>query len=216
MAYGIEVLNDNDTVQFSSEAQESLTVISSGTCGSSSSVTYDGNNEILCFNRSTTGWINGTTNSFATSWTNASGVTVNWIKLKRASTDTADDTGDYGIEVYKSGGGTSINFSSNFSKAQNITDIIAPRSVMSTNNTIAGSPVIHTGDPTGLYVGVGRMTYFEGSNNDDWYDNIYFDYIGNKIRMREIFSFKLYGSSSSKTWVGRFNLSTLLVFNTVG
>jgi hypothetical protein len=212
MAYGIEVLNDNGTVQFSSEAQESLTVINYGTCGPSNSVTYDGNNEILCFNRSTTGWINGNTNSFATSWTNASGVTVNWIKLKRASTDTADDTADYGIEVYKSDG-TSINFSSNFSKAQNITDIIAPRSVFSLNNTIAGSPEIHTGDPTGLYVGVGRMTYFESTNNDDLYDNIYFDYIGNKIRMREIFSFRLY---FSKSWVGRFNLSTLLVFNTLG
>ena len=82
MAYGIEVFSSNGSLQFGTTVQESLSVINSGTVGSGNSVTYDGANEILCFNRSTTGWIGGITNSTATSWTNVSGITINWLKLK--------------------------------------------------------------------------------------------------------------------------------------
>ena len=79
--------NSNNTIQVSSEVQEGLTVVDTDTCANGNSVSYDCEDEILCFNRNTTGWIIGNTNDAGTSWTN-SGETINWLKLKRMSTKT--------------------------------------------------------------------------------------------------------------------------------
>lgn len=212
MAYGIEIFSSNNTLQLGTTAQENLTVIDTGTVASSASVTYDGLNEILCFNRSTTGWVDGNTNSTATSWTNTSGVTVNWLKLKRASTNTEDDSGTYGIKVFKSDG-TSINFSSNYSKGQDVLAVISPGTVSSTGTAITQSPIIYSGAPSGVYVGVGRMVFSVSASQYQAYETLYFDYTSNVIRSRNLFGFDI---GTGFTYLGYPNKSSLIVFNRNG
>jgi hypothetical protein len=211
MAYGIEILSSNNTFQLGTEVQESLSVINSGTCSSGNSVTYDGSNEILCFNRSTTGWIIGNTNSTATSWANISGATINWIKLKRITTDTEDDTGAYGIRIFNSGG--TKTYSSNFTKGQEILDVKSPGNVSSTGLAITQAATIYSSNPTGVYVGVGRMIYAASTSQYDAYENLYFDYTNNIIRSRNLVGFDI---GNGFSYLGRPNKSSLIVFKRKG
>jgi hypothetical protein len=214
MAYGIEVFSSNSSLQFGTTAQESLSVINSGTVGATNSVTYDGANEILCFNRSTTGWIDGNTNSTATSWTG--GATINWIKLKRITTDSSnpagDDSGDYGIQVFNSAG-NATTYSSNFTKGPEVLAVKSPGSVTSGGTAVSSAGIIYSGAPAGVYVGVGRMVW----GYDNWvyqaYETLYFDYTNNVIRSRNLSGYNIgYGF----IYVGHPNKSSMIIFKRKG
>lgn len=211
MAYGIKILSNNNTLQLGTEVQESLSVINYGTCGSGNSVTYNGSNEILCFNRGTTGWIDGNTNSTATSWANTSGATINWIKLKRITIDTEDDSGAYGIRLFNSG--STKTYSSNFTKGQEILDVKSPGTVSSTGPAITGAATIYSSNPTGVYVGVGRMIFAYSSSQYEAYENLYFDYTNNIIRSRNLVGFNI---GNGFSYIGRPNKSSLIVFKRKG
>lgn len=190
MAYGIEVYNSNGGIQFSTQYVDGFTVLDTGTVSNTASVSYNATNEILGFNRTTTGWIDGNTNSTGTSWTNTSGVTINWLKLKRTSLQTEDSAGNYGIRVYDSTG-TNVIYSSNFSKGQKIIDIIPSGSISSTGLAITQSPVIYSGSPSGIYYCPGRMVFNFNASTYQGYETTYFDYSTNVIRSRNLVGYNI-------------------------
>lgn len=207
MSYGIDVFNSIGGLQFSTQYVDGFTVIDTGTVTNSSSVSYDANNEILGFNRTTTGWIDGNTNSTGTSWTNTSGVTINWLKLRRTSLQTEDSAGTYGIRVYDSSG-TKVIYSSNFSKGQQIIDIVPTGSVSSTGTAITQSPVIYSGSPSGIYYCPGRMIFTFNSNSYKAYETAYFDYTGNVIRSRNLIGYDI---GFGFFYVGYSNKSSIIL-----
>lgn len=189
MAYGIEIYNSSGNIQFSTNACiENLKVIDANTVTSTGSISYNGTNEILALNRPGTGYVLGDTNSTQTSWTNNSGVSLNYVKMRRMSLDgtaAEDSSGSYGIRVFTSNSG--LAWSSNFSKGQAVQDIINPRSFQSSspgglNFSPTDHPVIYNGDPTGVYVAFGSMLYTATLNETIYHECFYFDYVNDVIR----------------------------------
>lgn len=216
MSYGIEVKNSNGNIQFSTDVSDQLTVIDTGTVSNNSSVTYDGSNEILAMNMPSAGsqtWLIGNTNSTATSWTNSSGYTVNWLKLKRLRTQTAanqngNDTGNYGVEVKNTSG--NITFSTRFTKMIKAETILASGST-SGSITTSNCPVIYSGNLTSntVYCAPGRMRSSLGGNPAFYYENFYFDYTANEIRFRSIYGVDI---GNGYIWLPQANQSTVIVF----
>lgn len=190
MAYGIEIFNSSGNIQFSTNACiENLKVIDANTVTSTGSISYNGTNEILALNRPGTGYVLGDTNSTQTSWTNNSGVSLNYIKLRRMSVDgtaAEDSAGSYGIRCFTASNG--LAWSSNFSKGQAVQDIIDPRSFQSSTPSSGltffstDHPVIYNGSPTGVYVGFGSMLYTATASETIYHECFYFDYVNNVIR----------------------------------
>ncbi|MGY8868632.1 MAG: hypothetical protein ACKVJK_23745, partial [Methylophagaceae bacterium] len=166
MAYGIEVYNENENLQFSTD-QESFAVIDTGTVTNTSSVDYNSANEILFVRRTTTGHIDGNTTREVSSgvdrWTNASGTTVEYLKVKRTSQRAEDNSSTYGVKVFKSDG-TTLQYSSGYSKGPKLIDIISPGSTQSFGypNAYAYKPVLYSGSLTNIWYGFGDMKYTSG------------------------------------------------------
>ena len=217
MAYGLEIFSNNGSLQLGTTVQESLSVITASTVANGSSVDYNGTNEILCFNRSTTGWIAGNTNATATSWTNGSGVAVNWIKLQRMTQTLEDETHNYGLKIFDAQG-SSRTYSTGFSKSQEILNVISPRTISSTTIQPGGASLIYTGDPVGVYVGVGRMKFTYSDSEYTGLENLYFDTSNNVIRSRNLVGFNLGpgGGPSGWNYIPRANSSSLIVFKRKG
>ena len=215
MAYGLEIFSNNDTLQLGTTTQESLSVTDFGTAnatGFNATVQYNGTNEILCFNRSTTGWLTGTTNAAGTSWTNSSGTAVNWIKLKRMTQSAENETNNYGLKIFDAQG-SSTTYSTAFSFSQEVLNVKSPGTVSSTSKEVAGAEVIYTGSPVGVYVGVGRMYYGFSSSQYDAYENLYFDTSNNVIRSRNLVGFNI---GNGFSYIGRPNRSSLIIFKRKG
>ena len=212
MAYGLEIFSNNGSLQLGTTVQESLSVIGSATVATGSSVEYNGTNEILCFNRSTTGWITGNTNATGTSWTNSSGDPVNWIKLQRMTQSTEDETHNYGLKIFDAQG-SSRTYSTGFSKSQEVLYVKSPGTVSSTSKEVGGAAVIYTGDPAGVYVGVGRMYYGSSLSQYDAYENLYFDTSNDVIRSRNLVGFDI---GNGWNYIGRPNRSSLIIFKRKG
>jgi hypothetical protein len=215
MAYGLEIFSNNDTLQLGTTVQESLSITDSGTANAAgfyATVPYNGTNEILCFNRSTTGWLTGTTNAAGTSWTNSSGTAVNWIKLRRMTESEENETNNYGLKIFDAQG-SSTTYSTAFSFSQEVLNVKSPGTVSSTSLAEQDTPVIYTGDPIGEYVGVGRMYYGASTSQYDAYENLYFDTSNNVIRSRNLVGFDI---GNGWNYIGRPNRSSLIVFKRKG
>jgi hypothetical protein len=158
MPYGVEVFNNNDQFQFGTTAQEGLSVIDIGTINSAATLTgLNTENEILCLRRSTTGPVRGNlTEGTSGSFLNNSGVTVDYIRLRKMTQTTTNDTGNYGIEVYNSSG--VITYTSKYTRGLRLLSVA--------NIGTASGTTIYTGSLTGIYYGFGAMSYVTGSSGN--------------------------------------------------
>jgi hypothetical protein len=215
VAYGIETFGSGGYLQFSTEVQESLTVVEAGAVANNVAVPYNNDNEILCFHKDETGWLRGNHNDTLTSWTNKSGVSINWIKLKRCTVDGVsgeDSAGSYGLQVFNSSG--VLTYSSNFSKGQEVLSVIESGSVASANDpsTASNNPTIYTGDPTNIYYGPSQMRYYDTSTIKHYWNNAYFDFENNKIQFIGVSMFTAYFTN----WVPTYNMGSILIFKRKG
>ena len=221
MGYGIEVFNSNGNVQFSSNQQDSLTVIDTGTVALNGSVSFDAANEILGVRTSSTEFLVGTTNATGTSWT--AGQATSWIKLKRIRTQTAanqdgDDTGSYGIECFNSSG--EIVYTSNETKKLEIISVHPSGTKSSTGISSSQVANLYSGDLTGVYCCPGRMVA-GGPNagvNPIYFDNFYFDYGSNpnKIGLRSVYGYVTTFPTQSTTYYPYSNVSTIMLIRQKG
>jgi len=158
MAYGIEVFNNNGSFQFGSEAQEGLSVIDTGTINSAATLTgLNTQNEILCLRRSTTGPVRGNlTEGTSGSFLNNSGATVDYIRLRKMTQTTPNDTANYGIEIYNSSG--VLTYTSKYTRGLKLISVA--------NIGTASGTTIYTGSLTGVYYGFGAMSYVTGSSGN--------------------------------------------------
>lgn len=189
MSYGIEILNTNGNYIWTTEDQEHLEVVDSGTVANNSSISYSYNNEFLALNRGTTGYLTGSYNT--SSFTNLSGTTVNWIKVRRttqqSTTSSSQYSGDYGLESYDSSG--NITFSSGFAKGLKVLQIHSPLSLTGGSDPVGSGPTgdtIYSGDPTGVYYVPTYMEfdpYSGGTDGSFALDGARFDYSNNKITL---------------------------------
>ena len=212
MAYGLEIFSNNGSLQLGTTTQESLSVTEEGIVGPTGTVGYNPLNEILCFNRSTTGWLVGNTNAAGTSWTNSSGVAVNWIKLKRMTQSAENETNNYGLKIFDAQG-SSTTYSTAFSLSQEVVNVISPRTISSTTIQPGGASLIYTGDPAGVYVGVGRMKFSSSQTSYTALENLYFDTSNNVIRSRNLVGANI---GNGFFYIPRPNSSSLIVFKRKG
>lgn len=222
MPYGIEVKNRLGNVQFSSDA-ENLTVVNSGIVSNNGIITnLAPTEEILCLNRTTSGFIRGIHNSARTQWQNLSGVTVNYIRLKLASDTTENDSGSYGIRMFDAQGNTTRTYSSNYTKGQRVLKIIAPRTVRAYNSGVMAlyqddCDKIFIGPTSGVYVSTTKMNYLNswGSGGDEiiYQDCFYFDVSNQEIAYAGAL---LYYDGRSVRYRPIYNNASILVFKTNG
>jgi len=172
MPYGVEVFNNNDQFQFGTTAQEGLSVIDSGTINSAATLTgLNTENEVLCLRRSTTGIVRGNlTEGTNGSFLNNSGVTVDYIRLRKMTQTTTNDTGNYGIEVYNSSG--VITYTSKYTRGIRLLSVINIGTV-GDNTQIYSSTSL-----AGVYYGFGMMVY----NTTQEMGIASFDYTNNTIK----------------------------------
>lgn len=218
MPYGIEVKNRLGNVQFSSDA-ENLTVVNSGTVTNNSTLTgLTPTEEILCLNRAGSGFILGNHNSARTQWTNVSGTTVNYIKLRLASDSTENSAGTYGIRIFDAQGNSTTTYSSNFLKGQKVLKIIEPRTLSALNS---GSLALQQDDCKKVYIGptpnvfvsTNSMTYTSVSNETIYQDCFYFDQTNEEIAYAGAL---LYNDTRSIRYRPILNNASILVFKTNG
>lgn len=171
MAYGIEVQNSSNKIQFGTSVLEGLTIAASGTAGPGTSVSgIDPTKEFLAFNRTTAGFIRGSHNvsgTPGTSWTaenNSSSNygSINWIKIRIASQAGTQNTG-YGINVFKSDG--SVSFSSNFGSGLDVKHVMLPGTLGSSQ---ANNPSPFTNTSAAMPADIGY------SITDNTFANYYF------------------------------------------
>lgn len=194
MSYGVEVYNSNAQLQFGTNASEGFTVVATGTLANLATLTYNTYNDILLARRSTTGYLLGTTTPGTSgSWINRSGVTVDYIRMQRIPTTTENDTGSYGIQVFNSSG--TLTYSSKFTRGQRLISVSPPGTYSSASNNTTAHPVIYTGALTGpdIYFGFGRMVFNLGPSTAQYYENAYFDYTNNLIRVRNMYTYLIPG-----------------------
>lgn len=169
MSYGIEILNTNGNYIWTTEDQEHLEVVDSGTVANNSSVSYSSSNEFLALNRGSTGYLTGEYNN--TSFTNSSGTTINWIEVRRtteqSTTSSSQYSGSYGVESYDNSG--DITFSSGFAKGLKVLQIHNPLSITGGSDPIGGSAggTIYSGNPTGVYYVPAFMTFDSYTGGND-------------------------------------------------
>lgn len=211
MAYGIEVYNQNNNLQFSAE-QESFAVIDTGTVTNTSFKDYNSANEILFVRRTTTGHIDGNTSRGGGTggidrWTNASGATVEYLLVKRTSQRAEDNSSTYGIKVFKSDG-TTLQYSSGYSKGPKLIDIIPPGSTQSFGypNNYTYKPVLYSGSLTNIWYGFGDMKF---TNGVIIFQGTYWNYTANTIQALNQATTFTY--PNTYTWFGYPNISTLFI-----
>ena len=196
MAYGIESFTGTGYLQFSSEL-EYLKVIDTQSVAHTSSVTYDNANELLAFSRSTTGYIRGNHNSALTQWTNASGDSVNIMKLERVGVEGIpgeNEDADYGIRVF--GSSSQLLYSSNFKKGQELINVHADGSLVSASdpNENALHPLLYDGDPTGIWIVPGQMRATTTSQERFYLNNSHWDYTDDEIQFIGTYGFVIIAS----------------------
>lgn len=221
MVYGLEIFNSNGNIQFSSRwVKENFKVIDTGTVSGTGSISYNATNEILSLNRPNTGYIIGDTNSTQTSWTNESGATLNYVKLRRVSLDGIaaedDNIGNYGIRAFTATG--DLAWSSNWTKGQAVQAVLEPRTFQSSSPgglTFAPTDhaVIYNGSPSGVYVGFGNMLYTATANETVYHECFYFDYSNNVIRGAGGYS---YAAGRGTAFRALPNTNTCIVFTRNG
>jgi hypothetical protein len=201
MAYGVEVINNNGSFQFGSEAQEGLSVIDTGTIASAATLTgLNTNNEILCLKRSTTGYIRGNlTEGTSGSFLNNSGSTIDYLRLRKMTQTTTNDSGTYGLEIFNSSG--TMTYSSRYTRGQ---ALLSVRNVA----TVGNGTVIYTGTLTDVWYGFGTMKYTTGLPRYEL-AVAYFNYTANTITV--YFNAVLAGPFGTEINVPQTNDSSLLV-----
>jgi hypothetical protein len=220
MSYGIEILNVNGNYIWTTEDQEHLEVVDSGTVANNGSVTYTKANEFLALNRPNTGYLTGTYND--TTFTNLSGTTVNWIKVRRttqqSTASSSQYSGDYGLESYNSSG--NITFSSGFAKGLKLLQVHTPLSLTGGTDPLGGSSgdSIYSGDPTGVYYTPSLMDwdpYTGGNDGSQALDCANFSYSGTTgIKLIAYLSrYDRFGNNTTNTFDNR---GFMLVFKRNG
>lgn len=168
--YGLIIKNSNGNIIWQSTDLEHFEVVDNGSVSNGSSVSFDEANEILALNApdittdSTTRYLlRGNTSDG--SWTNASGFSVNWIRVKRTTqqsitTSSAYNNSTYGLETYDASTPQNITFSSGFEKGTIVLAVHQPDTL--TGNDDSDGTYIYTGDPTGVYITPSKMVYQSG------------------------------------------------------
>jgi hypothetical protein len=208
MAYGIEVFNNNQTFQFGTNAETSLTVVTSGSVATNANVSLNTTTQILCVRRANTGFIYGTTTPGTSGrWRNVSGVTVDYIILEKMTFRASNDSGDYGIEIYNSAG--VLTFSSKYTRGQAILSVYPPGTLASTSDLAPSDhPAVYSGDLTGVYYGFGRMVYDLTVTPYIKSEVAYFDYTGNLIRSVNVTGYPIQGFGT--VYVAYANVSSVI------
>lgn len=215
MAFGIEAYSSSGYLQFSTET-ESLNVISTSTVANNSSLAYNNDNEFLAYNRTTTGYIRGQNNDTLTSWTNYSGNSVNVMKLRRTGVLGAgaeDESGTFGVRVF--GSSSQLLYSSNFSKGQEVVNIISPGSIgnpaaLGYNAPNANNPRLLTTDPTDYWICMGGSMIYDTAWGDGVRseNNTYWNYSTNEVEYINIWGFELFGGL---VYIGAVNQGAIVL-----
>lgn len=168
MTYGAQIFNNSGQVILDTAHASSMQVKTTSTLAHNSTL-VKATGDLVCWNRGTTGYLQISYANSTSTFTNLSGVTVNYAVYTITGASTPPTSPDYGFETYNSSG--TKTYSMGYTKG---IDLIAYHDTQTLWQAGTNS-VIYTGNPTGIYVYTGTSGY-SGNLAAFLTDSAYFKY----------------------------------------